>query len=94
MKSYKKNSKIITVDQEEYCYVIKESVESITLKVYSTIFTSSYFEVVCNWMDYHDESFHSKENIELSIKYALENGWEPNHHNRKDIFLYNEVVGD
>lgn len=93
MKVYKKNVRTITIDQEEYCYVVKESVEAIVLRVYSTNFKSSYFDVVCHWFDYYDDNFYKPITVELAIRYALKMGWNPNMHNSKDIFSYiDEIV--
>lgn len=76
MKSFRKATKKITINDFTFLCVINEipSNDSVSFKVYSS--KTSFFEVHFTWQGTWYFNLHSPKNCAILINYAIENGWD------------------
>lgn len=76
MKVYEKSVRKITVRNELFLWLVIEVPECIYLRVYSSHYKSSYFEVRFEWGSSHYINQNRPVIAKTLIEYALDNGWD------------------
>jgi len=75
MKTYH-DLKKITVDSEEFFYIIHERNEFVRLRIYSGSFKTTYFDMYFTWKDNYWINFFKPSIAERLIRYAMQRDWD------------------
>lgn len=81
MKVYKKKLREIVIDNIEFKYLVVEEMDNVIVRVYSTSYKSTFFEVYFIWKELHDINLYRPKTIELLIRCGLDKGWNYKRHN-------------
>lgn len=86
MKVYEKSLRKIAIENDMFLWIVIEETECIYLRVYSSLYKSSYFEVRFEWRSVQNINQNRPVIVKKLIEYALDNGWD--FHNRASVKLY------